>query len=286
MALALLISLICALGWGLVDLGYKIGSKYNVGSWMFALTAELFAVVVWGGYFLAYVQELPLLDKGMVPILFVVAFAESIGIVFLANGMKYAVSSAAPIAGSFSVLSPIFAFFIFKESLGGFQILALVCVAVAIYLLSGMKLEKNKGLFWGILTMIFWGASSTLMAIPARSMGEYNSIFWIKTFSLIVIGTVLVLSSKRREQIVKKPFALWKFAFLIGILETVATSAWIIGVAHFSFIQIAIIASLYPVIPVLVIWFFKNIDKEDRPNKKNISGLVFSVLAVLLIILS
>ena len=284
MVVALLISLVCALGWGFVDIGFKVGSKYNVGSWMFAFTAEIVAVVIWTLFFIFSKNGFPVINMDMIPFLIVIAIFETLGIVFLANGLKYEVSSAAPIGGAFSVISPIFAFFLFKEFLSSFHIIAIFCVLIAIYLLSNIRLKRNSGLFWGILAMIFWGLSSTLMAIPAREYGEYNTIFWVKSFSLIVILFVLFVSKKKRKQVVKRNFSVWRFAIIVGILETIATSAWVIGITHYPFINIAIIASLYPVIPVLAVWMFSRLDKKDRPTLRNVTGLLFSIFAVLIII--
>jgi drug/metabolite transporter (DMT)-like permease len=209
----------------------------------------------------------------------------------IAYNIKIHGITTATIANKLSLVIPVvFSFFLYREHIGLSKIAGVLLALPAVYLTSWQKQEKGQkmpGLFWPLVLFVSSGLLDTSLKYVEcnfLSTGKSQAVFSIYTFAVaatlgVVMTTVLAVAGKVKFEAkniiagilvgVPNYFSIY---FLIAALNC--------GILQSSAAIPTINISILVLSTLVALLFFK-----EQANGKRITGLILSIIAILLIAL-
>lgn len=282
--LSIIFALVSYLGWGSGDIFGTIATRklgaYSVTFW------SLFLGLVISSFFIPFsLNGL----QGLTPAIFFLNII--LGLILVTSFLMFNEalrithpSLVGTIAASFSALVVLFSIIFLKESITGYQLIAILIIFLGIIVstldfaeIKKRKINFNKGVFFAIATMIGWGIYFTFIKIPIREIGW----FWPGYISFATFPIIYLVMRIRKIELKKLTH---EKAFLPLII-----SVFLIRIADFSFnfaiskglaSVVAPIAGSYSTLFVLLSFvIFK-----DPIKKQQIFGIILTVFGIVFLV--
>lgn len=182
----------------------------------------------------------------------------------------------APITAMLSAAVPVLFGAFFEGLPGPLQIIGFVLALIAVGLISGLGVvrERPKGL--GLALLAGFGFGSFLIFI---SLVSHSAVFWpLAAARLSSFLFILVVALTRRQEVLPNK-AVLPVVLLAGALD-VAGNAFFVLAAHTGRLDVAaILSSLYPAVTVLL----ASIILKERVTRLQAVGILVALVAVPLI---
>jgi len=169
------------------------------------------------------------------------------------------------------------------DSLTFYQAIAILVITVGL-ILSSIDLKKvkinqlftDKGVPYGLVSMILYGAYFAFIRIPVREIGW----FWPAYLSFGVFPVVYLIMRLRKQKLQTfKGTGVFKFSVLHAALSVAALFAYNFAVSKGQTAIVTPIAGSYPVLfAVLAYFIFK-----DRLNRQQIMGITMTLIGIVLL---
>lgn len=182
----------------------------------------------------------------------------------------------APITAMLSAAVPVLFGAFFEGLPGPLQIIGFVLALIAVGLISGLGVvrERPKGL--GLALLAGFGFGSFLIFI---SLVSHSAVFWpLAAARLSSVLFILVVALTRRQEVLPN-MAVLPIVLLAGALD-VAGNTFFVLAAHTGRLDVAaILSSLYPAVTVLL----ASIILKERVTRLQAVGILVALVAVPLI---
>lgn len=281
--MAIIFALIAFIGWGVGDVFGGVVSR-KIGGYSSAFWSYVFCLI-FASFYIPFAdnpfQHLTL-QSGL--ILLILTPIGMVPLITLYEGIKVGNASlVGTIGASFAALVVVLSIIFLGDKINLNQVLSIVIIFTGLILSSldlktfNLKqLTTDKGVPFALISMIFWAIYFTFVRIPIREMG------WFWPAYLSWWGFPLVLVYMRLNKIELK-FPKEKKVFISSIIGSVllcaALFAFNIAVEKGQTAVVAPISGAYPVLFASIAYFvFK-----DRLNKQQISGIIITLLGIVLL---
>ena len=284
--IGILFAVTTMLSWGISDffakqainkIGYKTPLFLNH-------TVALIPIIIFAFLFF----KMPAFSVGLVSMIILAGVLGIVGYIFLYRGFQNGnVSIVAPVASSWSVLTTLFAFFLFNETLTSLQLLGIITVFVGIFLAStnlaelkqSIRLVKTNGILDGVIAMTAWGISYTLIRPVSEVTGPIVALLF---FRAIAFMALLSWTGITKTKITLPTRLIFFLIAAAGILDFVGYAAFNVSMTQ-EFVSIAgPIAATCPAVTIILAYVFL---KEKMVNNQKLgilailTGLVLVTLA-------
>lgn len=280
--MAILFALLALFGWGVGDIFVALASR-KIGAIQTYFWGSLFGVILTSLYipFAGGITSLQM---------FLLAVLLNIFITF-ANlsyfrGLEVGNASlVGTIAGSFSIITVFLSIVLFRETVSWLQFLGILLAVAGVILASfdirqfrklGRKgIFSDKGVFFGLFTMIIWGIYFAMIRIPAQKIGWFWTgypMYFVPMFFPLVKSLQPNIST-----ILNKNVATTVSIYIF--LVTIGTFSYNIGILQGLTSVVAPISGAYPVLFVLLT---RTVFKEPLTRQQSF-GIASSLLGILLI---
>ncbi|MCL4339204.1 DMT family transporter [Patescibacteria group bacterium] len=281
--MAIFFALITLLGWGTGDVfitisSRKIGHIYSV-FWGFIISLFFVSLYIpFAGPIASY------------PIFFLAILLNLIQLVGALTYFKSLeignASLSGAIAGSFPLLSVIFALTVFKEIITSVQLGGIICILVGIILSSvnfgELKKYQMKSLFsnrsvnYALLTLVFWGIYFAFARITVQGIGW----FWA-VYPVYVLPLFFLFSPAIRKNAVEKLKKGKAFGALLAYALLILTGnfTYNAGLLHGFTSVVAPIAGSSPIVFVAL----ARIIFKEKLNSQQKAGILFSLAGIIFI---
>ena len=280
---AILFALLSYLGWGAGDLFATIAARkigpYTSTFWYVSLQFIIFLPL---GIF--FISDLNKITFELFILILSLAVLGNIGLVTFYEGIRV---GNAPLVGtissSFIALTVILSIIFLKESITNIQALAILIIFAGL-VISGLDFNEiksrnffvNRGVLYGLISMVTWGVYWTFIKIPVVKMGWFwPSIIASSSFPLVY----LYMRAKRIDlkpinyQKARNPLIL--NAALIGL----GSLSYYYAISRGLIAIVAPIAGSYPTLfAVLAFIFFK-----DKITKQQVAGIITTLAGIVLL---
>ncbi|MEO6832715.1 MAG: hypothetical protein ABI378_09595 [Chitinophagaceae bacterium] len=280
----------------LIFVGFKLFPRYKIDA-LQAIVFNYWVCVFTGSFFLG---EFPIRAESLVQPWFSWSLLMGTGFISIFNFIAYCTKkdgiTATTIANKLSLVIPVaFAVWLYKESLGPTKVSGILLAFPAVYLTAKTKTDKSARNLW-LLLLLFIGSGllDTLVNYITNKFfttgnalfdSRGQAIFLTHTFAMAAsIGTVLVVIRAlngsmpfRRRNLLAGLFLgipnYFSMYFFMALLHSnFLPSSAAIPVNNIGILFVATLAALL---------FFK-----EEMNLTRLSGMLLSLLAILLIMLS
>ena len=259
-AVGILFAITAMLSWGTADffakkaidkVGYKTSLLLN------QLVAFLPLIILSILFF-----KLPPLSAELVLLTVSAGILGIIAYVFLYRGFqKGNVSVVSPITASWSVITTILAVFIFQETLTSLQVVGIIIVFVGIFFAStnfaelerSIRQGRSSGVTDGLISMVAWGITYTLLRPIALSFGPIIALLFLR----IIAITILFSYTKISKTKISFPSRLiFLIIVLAGLLDLLGFVAFNFGITTAFLSIVGPVAATYPAVTVVLAYFF------------------------------
>lgn len=190
------------------------------------------------------------------------------------------------VGGSFSLIAVLISVLIFGERLTPFHLIGIGLIFTGITLASlnwkEMKSLKkhsilsDKGVYYGLLSMIGWGIYFSLIRIPAEKIGWYWSGY---TLYLTVPFLLFLKPSQKNWQSIFRDYKLFIYLMIMVVLITMADFSYNLGILAGFTSTVAPIAGSYPIVFVVLSRF---VFKEKLTLMQK-TGIFFTLIGIVTI---
>jgi len=205
-----------------------------------------------------------------------------IPVVALYEGIRVGNASLVGTIGSaFAALTVVLSVIFLNDKLSLLQIISIAIILMGL-LLSSLKLKSlsiksifaDKGVPYGLVSMIVWGIYFTFIRIPVREVGW----FWPSYLALLGIPVIFVYMRLKKIKLEKPQNSkMTLFCFLNGFFSIGATFAYNFAIMTGQTSVVAPIVGSYPVLYVILSRFvFK-----DRLTKQQFLGILITLLGII-----
>lgn len=277
LALGILLAIVALLSWGIADffakkaidkVGYKTALLLNNA------TAFIPMIVLAVFFF-----KLPTFSIGLLLITVSAGVLAIIGYVFLYRGFqKGNVSVVSPISASWSVITTLLAVFIFQETLMPLQIIGVIAVFVGVFLAStnfgelkkSIREGRSSGISDGLISMIAWGITYTLLKPLTIAFGPITTLFFLRITAI----TILFSATKITKTKISIPTKLiYMFIAIAGLLDLLGFVAFNFSISSEFVSIVGPIAASAPAVTVILAYFFL--------KEKIVSNQKIGIIAIL-----
>ena len=182
------------LSWGVADflakkaidkIGYKTSIVIN--QLVALIPAVVFAVLFF---------KIPSLTVELAAITVFAGITGVLGYIFMYRGFQRGnLSVVAPITASWSVVTALLAFFLFRETLTPIQIVGIIAVFIGVFFAStnftelrtSFKQRKIAGVSDAVIAMIAWGISYALLKPITSAVGPIMALLFLKLAAVAVL---------------------------------------------------------------------------------------------------
>lgn len=184
------------------------------------------------------------------------------------------------IAASFGALTAIFSVIFLNDKLSLFQIIAIAIIFIGLFIssidLKSLNIKNiitDKGVPYGLATMVLWGIYYTFIRIPVRQVGW----FWPSYLGIVGILVVLLYMWLKKIKLEKlQNPKIISFAFLSALLVTMAIYAYNFAIIKGQTAVVAPIVGSYPILFITLCHFvFK-----DKLTKQQLIGVLITLLGI------
>lgn len=281
--MAVLFALLSFIGWGTGDVFVARASK-KLGGNATLFLGFLFAFI-YSTLLLPFVG--PIRSFSMLGIAFLIQILHTLANWSFFKGMQIGKATIVGALGSsFSVVTVILSIVLYGEHLTVMKGLGFLVIFVGIILLSlnfieikkhGMRhLLTDKGVPYGLATLLGWGIVFALLKIPSETIGW----FWTG-YPLTIITLFLILSQKIRAEVghaVQKKNWFW-LIIPFSILGTTADYSYNIGITKGFVSTVVPIAGASPVLFVIL----ARIIFRERLTFQQKIGILFALAGIIVI---
>ena len=269
------LGLLASLGWGLADFGGGFASR----------NSPVLGVLL-GSQAAGLTIGLPILALGSEPAMgpqdLLIAMGGGVlgatGLALLYRGLSVGrMGVVAPVAAVITATMPVGFGFLTEGIPSTLAIVGIGCAVLSVLLVSRAPAEADgrpSGLFYGLAAGVTFG----LFTIAASQLADglvVSPVIVIRITSSIVVTAWILL---RREPW-RVPRRMWPALLSIGIVDMLATAAYLSAIAVGPISIAAILGSLYPVITTIL----AALVLRERIRLINAAGIVAAGAAVVLI---
>ncbi|MCK4663420.1 MAG: EamA family transporter [Bacteroidales bacterium] len=192
---------------------------------------------------------------------FIISLISFFGLFFFNKALKYSPTGIVATTATISFLIVQFiSFIVLKESFSVKIIIPLIIFIIMI-IVSDYESIRNyklsKGILYGILAAVFWGATLPLLSIPAKQIGFIETSFILEFSVLIMSFSIFKWYHKKKISILNfKKF--YKYFLLLGLFA--GTGVLFMNLAYTEIpVHIAgAIASSTHIITIIISWVLFN----------------------------
>jgi drug/metabolite transporter (DMT)-like permease len=166
-----------------------------------------------------------------------------------------------PISASWSVITTVLAVFLFQETLTLLQIAGIITVFIGIFCAStnfaelkkSIHLGRSSGVSDGLISMVAWGITYTLLRPIALSFGPIIALLFLRITAITILFSYTKISKTRISFPTRLIFIFIAAAGLLDLLGFVAFN-FSISTAFLSIV--GPVAATYPAVTVVLAYFF------------------------------
>ena len=237
---------------GVLLLGsYKTGILYSIAS-----------VVIQTSYWLLLPDSVPNSAIGIIIAIFA-GIIGALGFVFYIFALKIGkVSVVSVMTAGYPAVSVTLAILFLGDFLTVTQFLAIIMIIGAMILLSGLESrhthnedgtpKNRRWLFWGFMSLIFWGLWAIPSKVAIETIGEGDYIL-IDGLSMLVVWVPLWLwfEKGRMDRDIHK----LKYSSFAGVMASLGTVSLFLALSNGIVSLVTPLTSVYPIITVLLARF-------------------------------
>jgi len=281
--LAIIFALIALVGWGVGDIFTTFATR-KIGSYNASFYGYVFGTLISSLYIPFAINTLINFKLEMIVLTLILSVFQIVAFIAYNEALRIGNSSlVGTIAGAFTSLVVILSLIFLGEKLSSEQLISIIIIFVGLFLSSlnflDLKLKKtfiNKGTLFALLAMIGWAIYFTFIKIPVQESG----FFW-PTYLSTISGVIILLILGFRK--IKKPklglHSGFPAVFISGVLLTIGSFGFNIGISQGLSSVVAPIAGAYPALyALLAFYIFK-----DPINKQQKLGMVVALVGIILL---
>jgi drug/metabolite transporter (DMT)-like permease len=276
--IGILFALTAMLSWGTADffakkainrVGYKTSLILN-------FAVAFIPLIILAALFF----KLPTLSSGLVLITISSGILGIIGYLFLYRGFqKGNISVVSPIAASWSIITTPLAVFLFQETLMPLQIIGIIAVFIGIFLAStnlaelkkSIRQGRSNGVSDGLISMVAWGITYTLLRPIAIAFGPIISLLFLRIIATCILFSWIKIT---KTKISIPTRLIFLFIAAAGLLDLVGFLAFNTSISITFVSIVGPIAATAPAVTVLLAYFFL--------KEKIVSNQKIGVVAILI----
>lgn len=279
---AIIFALISYFGWGVGDIFGTISAR-KIGAYQTAFFREALAILIFIFFAPFFLDSLYNFTLELLLLNIVLGIIGTVGVVAFYEGVS--VGNAAivgTVGSSFIAVVVILSILFLKESASFYQMLAIFIIFAGLSL-AGWNFRqlksgfiKDRGIVFGLITMLSWGIYFTFIKILIEAVGWY----WPAIISLIVSVPIIFLFMKARKiKMVRPAQSALPALFLNAIFLTVAELSYSLAVSKGLVIVVAPIAGSYPSLFVIMAFIIF----KDPIKRHQIIGIITTLLGIVLL---
>lgn len=257
----------------------------RIGNILTLFWMQIFGLLVGFAFFVANFQSFDLSKvPSFIPIFVVIAILQIIAYLSFYKGTeKGQISLVGPLGAAWGLVVAVLGVVLYQESLTTHQIAAIALIIVGILLIaldikaivSSKKVKLLEGFKEGMLAMLGWGISLSLLVGPTRNLDWFLPAFMFRFLLILLLGTYILTKSSFTPK-AKLPL---KSLIAIGALDMGAFMSLSYGVSVTNSSIIAPIASAYIVITILLAKMFL----KEKSNLHQTLGILGVILGIVLV---
>lgn len=270
--------------WGIaIFLAATVSRK--IGNVLTLFWMQIFGFLVGFAYFIANFQSFDFVRiPNFIPILIVIAILQIVAYLSFYKGTeKGQVSLVGPLGAAWGLVVAVLGVVLYQESLSTNQVAAIALIIVGILLIAvdikavfhSKKVKLLSGFKEGILAMLGWGISLSLLVAPARNLDWFLPAFLFRFILILLLASYMLTKAPFAP---KKKLPL-KSLFVIGAFDMGAFMSLSYGLSITKSSIVGPIASAYIVITVLLAKVFL----KEKSNFYQTLGIVGVVLGIILV---
>lgn len=256
----------------------------RIGGYSSVFWLYFFGLIFASFYVPFAVGDLQKLTLGTGLLLSVLAVIGVIPAITLFEGIRVGTASLVGTIGSaFAAIAVILSIIFLGDKINFSQTFSIIVIFVGLVLssidlktLKAKQLFTDKGVPYGLISMVLWGIYFTFIRIPAREIGW----LWPAYFSWCAFPLVYVFMRIKKVKLeMLKGTKLFTNTILNALFSAAAIFAFNFAVAKGQTAIVAPISGLYPVLfAVLGYFVFK-----DRLKKQRILGIAVTLVGIVLL---
>jgi len=276
-----LLGIVAAVCWGTADFcSQKIVRQLGVLQVLFFKV--LAGLPLWFVFAAVFWKPLPL-DFGPWAMLLSVSLLSVVAFLAFYKGLEIGkLAVVAPISAAYAAVAVALAVLFYGESLPPMQAAAIAAiiagVALASFRASEFKHSKKieKGVFYGLATMLLWGVNVFLFKPVTRAFNPFVFGALMQTAMALVTAGLFVLLVKKAGL---PPKNCWLSLLAIGALEAFGFLALNLGLVEGL---VSIVAPIAATAPAVTIFLAKTVNKEELESNQWLGILVVLVALVMI----
>jgi drug/metabolite transporter (DMT)-like permease len=281
--MAIIFALIALVGWGVGDVLAGVVSR-KIGGFSTAFWLDLFGFALasfYAPFAIGHLQNLTITTGLLLVALVVLGLVPTIS---LFEGLRLGNASlVGTIVSTFAAVSVILAIVFLGDSISFYQTIAILVIFLGLIMSSIdfktvriKQLFTDKGVPYGLVSMVLYGVYFTFIRIPVREIGW----FWPAYLSFSVFPITYLFMKFRKIKLQSfKGTGVLKFSIWQAALSVAALFAFNLAVSNGQTAIVTPIAGSYPVLfAVLAYFIFK-----DRLKKQQIFGILTTLVGIVLL---
>jgi drug/metabolite transporter (DMT)-like permease len=166
-----------------------------------------------------------------------------------------------PISASWSVITTLLAVFLFQETLTPLQIAGIITVFIGIFFAStkfaelkkSIRQGKSSGVSDGLISMVAWGITYTLLRPIVLSFGPIIALLFLRITAIAILFSYTRISKTKISFPTRLIFI---FIALAGLLDFLGFVAFNFGITTAFLSIVGPVAATYPAITIILAYFF------------------------------
>ncbi len=248
-----------------------------------ALSVRYFFVAVWLIITVILFSQLKFPSQELIPYLLFTDLIGAASIIFFFKAIKEtSISLGLAIAKNYFLVTIATSIVLFNETLSLIQIVAVLLILCAVFLLSFEKKEKKlvlgKGTVFALLTLFGWGAYFALIKPIVLELGALNASLYNESIIFLMILFYSIITKKELKLKENKSNA---FAFAASILLVIGSVSYNYSIILIGASLTAIAVAPTPIITSVLARFFL----KEKLSRIKYFAIIVSVIGLILLFL-